>query len=108
MLPVRVRGNDASGERFDDLAHTLDITPAGARLAGIRHALKLLDRITVRFRQRKIDFQVVWMKQINGTGEYQVGIRALAQEGDAWGMSNSESNTAGRERMSAVLAGALA
>jgi hypothetical protein len=79
VLPIRVRGNDASGKRFEDLAHTLDITPAGARLAGIRHVLKLRDRITVTYRQRRIDFQVMWTKQIEGTGEYQVGIKAMAQ-----------------------------
>ena len=106
VLPVRVRGNDASGKRFDDLAHTLDITPSGARIAGIRHALKARDRVTVTFRQRKIEFQVMWTKQIAGTAEYQIGLKALAQEGDAWGMSNSESNTAGREGAIKALAGA--
>jgi hypothetical protein len=107
VLPIRVRGNDASGKRFEDLAHTLDITPAGARLAGIRHVLKLRDRITVTYRQRRIDFQVMWTKQIEGTGEYQVGIKAMAQDGDAWGLSIADSS-AGRESMPLAVAGALA
>lgn len=108
VLPVRVRANDATGKFFEELAHTLDITPTGARLGAIRHALKALDRVTVTYRQRKIEFRVVWTKQIQGTGEFQVGLQALAQDGDAWGMNNSESNAAARERTAGVLAGAPA
>ena len=108
VLPVRVRGNDVSGKGFEDLAHTLDITPTGARLGAVRHALKALDRIIVTYRQRRIEFQVIWTKRIEGTGEFQVGVRALARDGDAWGMNNSESNAYGRERVSAVLSSASA
>ena len=107
-MPVRVRANDATGKFFEELAHTLDITPTGARLGAIRHALKALDRVTVTYRQRKIEFRVVWTKQIQGTGEFQVGLQALAQDGDAWGMNNSESNASARERTAGLLAGAPA
>src|SRR5579864_7914133 len=108
VLPVRVRGNDASGKSFEDLAHTLDITPTGARLGAVRHALKELDRIIVTYRQRKIEFRVIWTKRIEGTGEYQVGVQAMVRDGDAWGVSNSESNFSGRERVPFALAGAPA
>jgi hypothetical protein len=108
VLPIRVRGNDASGKIFEDLAHTLDITPTGARLGAIHHALKVLDRIIVTYRQRKIEFKVIWTKRIEGTAEYQVGVQALAQDGDAWGLSHSESNVFGRERAESALAGASA
>jgi hypothetical protein len=107
VLPIRVRGNDASGKRFEDLAHTLDITPTGARLGSIRHVLNVFDRITVTYRQRRIDFQVIWTKQIEGTDEYQVGVKALGRDADAWGLNNSES-AFGRQRASVALAGASA
>ena len=35
VLPVRVRGKDTSGAVFETLAHTLDLTPAGARAIGM-------------------------------------------------------------------------
>jgi len=108
VLPLRVRGRDASGKVFDDLAHTLDITRAGARLGAIRHALKVLDRITVTYRQRRIEFQVIWTKQIEGTAQYQVGVKAVAQDADAWGMNSSESSVSGRDRAPVALAGAPA
>src|SRR5947209_6886447 len=87
VLPVRVRGKDGAGIGFEELAHTLDITPTGARLGGIRHALNALERITLTYRQRRIEFRVVWTKHIEGTTEYQVGLQALAIDGDAWGLN---------------------
>jgi len=108
VLPVRVRGIDAAGKRFEDLAHTLDITPTGARLGAIHHALNVLDRVTVTYRQRKIEFQVIWTRRIEGTAEFQVGVQALARDGDAWGLNRSESNAFGRQRAPVALAGASA
>ena len=106
VLPLRVRGNDVSGERFEDLAHTLDITPTGARLGAVRHSLNVLDLVTISYRQRKIEFQVIWTKRIEGTSEYQVGVQATAQDRDPWGLNNSLSNTVGR--VPAAFAGASA
>lgn len=90
VLPVRVRGKDTAGKWFEDLAHTLDVTVAGARLGGLRHELKEKEQLTILYRQRKIDFRVVWIKKIEGSGEYQVGLQAMAQEQEAWGLSTTD------------------
>ena len=87
VLPVKVRGRDISGQVFEELAHTLDVTTAGARLGGIRHQLKERDLLTVLYRQRKIDFRVVWTKKLEGSAEYQVGLQAVTQEREAWGLN---------------------
>ena len=87
VLPVRVRGTDTSGAFFEGLAHTLDLTPAGARLGAIRHELKALDTLVIFYRQRRMEFSVVWTKLLDGTGEYQVGLQALSHEKEAWLMS---------------------
>ena len=39
VLPLRVWGTDANGNPFVQLAHTLDVSAHGARLAGFRAAL---------------------------------------------------------------------
>ena len=70
VLPVRVRGTDSSGKAFEILAHTLDLTANGARLGSIRHQLKALDTLTIFYRQRKMEFTVVWTKLLDGRGEY--------------------------------------
>jgi hypothetical protein len=69
------------------LAHTLDVTPTGVRLGSIRHELNVLDEITVFYRQRKMQFRVVWTKKMKGTSEFQVGLQAGTQDKEAWGMS---------------------
>jgi hypothetical protein len=87
VLPVRVRGTDASGVSFEELAHTLDLAATGVRLGAIRHQLKALDTLTVLYHQRRMEFKVIWTKQLQGTHEYQVGLHAFSQEKEPWGMN---------------------
>lgn len=90
VLPVRVRGRDIAGKCFEELVHTLDVTPAGVRLGAIHHSLKALDSLTVLYRQRRIEFRVVWTRKLDGLNEYQVGLQALTQEQDPWGLNLSD------------------
>ena len=96
VLPVRVRGVDASGVSFDELAHTLDLTSTGARLGAIRRLLKPFDTLVVLYRQRRMEFKVIWTKLLDGKSEYQVGLQALSQVKEGWGANllNSSSETA--------------
>ncbi len=87
VLPVRVKGTDSSGRPFEDLVHTLDVTAQGARLGSVRRELNLLDEITIFYRQRKIQFRVVWTKKMKGTSEFQVGLQAVTHDSEAWGLS---------------------
>ena len=98
VLPVRVRGKDACGELFEGLAHTLDLTPTGARLGAIRRELNARDTVTVLFRQRRVEFSVMWTRLLgedklgghkDTRGEYQVGLQMVAQEADPWGLEVS-------------------
>jgi hypothetical protein len=90
VLPVRVKGKDSAGKTFDDLVHTLDVTPDGVRLGSVRHEIKVRDEITVFYRQRKIQFRVIWTKKLEGTSEFQVGLKAVTQDSEAWGLNFAE------------------
>lgn len=87
VLPVRVKGKDNAGKPFEALVHTLDVTRDGVRLGSVRHELNVHDEITVFYRQRKIQFRVVWTKKMQGTSEFQVGLRAVTQDSEAWGLN---------------------
>ena len=89
VLPVRVRGTDKDGKPFDEIAHTLDIAAIGSRLGSIHHELRIADRVTVVYRQRRMEFLIVWTKLI-GKHEYQVGLQALKQEKESWGLSSGD------------------
>jgi hypothetical protein len=102
VLPVRVRGTDASGASFEALAHTLDLAPTGARLGAIRCQLKVLDTLTIFYHQRRMEFTVVWTKLLDGKGEYQVGLQAFSQEKEPWGMSFLNSSAQQVKRASVV------
>lgn len=90
VLPVRVKGKDSAGKDFDELVHTLDVTPEGARLGSVRHELSVLDEITIFYRQRRIQFRVVWVKKLQGTSEFQVGLQAVTQDSEVWGLDFPE------------------
>jgi hypothetical protein len=90
VLPVRIKGVNSAGVVFDELAHTLDVTPAGVRLGSIRHELKLLDEVTIFYRQRKMQFRVIWIKKLKGTSEFQIGLKSLTLDKEAWGLSSKE------------------
>jgi len=87
VLPVRLKGKDSSGESFEDLVHTLDVTATGVKLGSVRRELTIAEEITLFFRKRRMQFRVMWTKKLKGTSEFQVGLQALAQERDAWGVS---------------------
>jgi hypothetical protein len=90
VIPVRVKGQDSAGKPFEALVITLDVTPDGVRLGSVHHELNVLDELTVFYRQRRIQFRVVWTKKMKGTSEFQVGLQALTQESEAWGLNFSE------------------
>jgi hypothetical protein len=87
---VRIKGIDSAGVAFEDLAHTLDVTPAGVRLGSIRRELNVMDEVTIFYRQRKMLFRVIWIKKLKGTSEFQIGLKSLTQDREAWGLSSQE------------------
>lgn len=90
VLPVRIKGKDSAGTSFEELAHTLDLTASGVRLGALRRELKVLDEVTILYRQRKMQFRVVWIKKMQGTSEFQAGLQAVTQEREPWGLGATE------------------
>ena len=100
VLPVKVKGTDKAGKAFEDLAHTLDVTAVGARLGGIRHELNLHDEVTVFYRQRKTQFRVVWVRKMQGTTEFQIGLQALSQDKEGWGLGQEQQSVPAKAPLS--------
>jgi hypothetical protein len=90
VLPIRMRGTNASGNVFDDLVHTLDVTPAGIRVGSVRQEIQVPALMTVFYRKRKLEFRVVWTKKLVGTNEYQIGLKAVSEELEVWGLKFSD------------------
>jgi hypothetical protein len=108
VLPIRVKGKDSAGNVFEEIAHTLDVTTSGARLGSIRRELNVLDEVTVFYRQRRIQFRVVWTKKLKGTSEFQVGLQAMTQDKEAWGGGLTEQRKSSAPQMAASQASGVA
>src|SRR5271169_713014 len=91
VLPVRILGNDASGESYSELVHTLDVSKAGVRLGAVRRQLEVGSPITIQYRQHKAEYRVIWTKPLGTGPEQQVGLEADAQR-DLWGLDASAKN----------------
>jgi hypothetical protein len=49
--------------------------------------------IVVQYRQHKLHCRVVWMRLLEGTKEYQVGVELLESERETWGLDLNTVNT---------------
>ena len=90
VLPVRISGNDISGESYSELVHTLDVSRNGVRLGSVRRQLEVGSVVVLHYRQHKAEFRVVWTKPLSGT-EQQVGLKADVQK-DMWGTDANATN----------------
>ena len=82
VLPLRVWLNERSSDAAT-LAHTLDISPIGGRLGGLRSPVRPGQTITLQRGQRKGQFRVVWSKTL-APSEVQAGIEALDGGRNIW------------------------
>ena len=103
VLPVKV-----SIDKATHLAHTLDITPRGARLGALRTQLKPGTIITLQRGTKKAEFRVEWIKQL-APNELQAGIESLEPQNSFWGVNlcdeGSEAQKESQQALMALLSG---
>ncbi len=86
VLPLRLWPDEDNGQNAPPLlAHTLDISPIGGRLGGLRTPLQTDQTILLQRGQNRVPFRVVWTRQL-GPGEIQAGIESAAYEEKVWGV----------------------
>ena len=91
VLPVRISGNDSSGNTYSELVHTLDVSRTGVRLGSVRRQLEIGSVVMLQYRQHKAEFRVIWTKPVGSGAEQQVGLEAGAQR-DLWGLHSAPAN----------------
>ena len=89
VVPVRVRLAGADNTQ-SLVAHTLDATEKGAKLAGIRIDVKVQDIIEVQHRHKRAMFRVVWVRTLEGSREKQIGIECVEPDKNIWGAEFSQ------------------
>ena len=94
VLPLRVSAKGGAEIYPAELAHTLDISPRGARLGAVHHELQIGTRLMIQYHQRRIESRAVWIRRLEGTNEYQVGVELLTNGCEVWGIDLRKVNTA--------------
>jgi hypothetical protein len=97
VLPVRF-----SGAKDSLLAHTLDITPTGARIGAIRERLKPGTIVDLQRGQKKAKFRIVWVRQV-APNEMQAGVEAMESQANFWGLSLSDEDPDSSESLQTFL-----
>src|SRR4051812_18607260 len=83
VLPVRLGGTDSLGNRFVAMAHTIDISHAGARIGGIVAELVAGEELDVQYHHRKARFGIAWVRKSGN--DFMAGLKALDPSKDVWG-----------------------
>ncbi len=86
VLPLRVWPDDENSQNAGpQLAHTVDISPIGGRLGGLRNPLQTGQTCMLQRGQNRVQFRVIWIKHL-GPGEIQAGVESVAFEEKVWGV----------------------
>ncbi len=86
MLPLKIWGQDATGKTFNQPAFTMDVTPNGARIGGVKQELKVGEVIGLARGATKTKCRVTWSaKHKNGLNE--IGIELLEPQKNIWAVS---------------------
>ncbi len=101
VLPVRISGIDVDGEPFQGLGHTLNVSPNGARLSGVR--LPLREGCVVRIQRtiKAASFRVVWIGKPGTPTEGQMGVECLEPVKNFWGIERLQPVSKDEERSAA-------
>jgi hypothetical protein len=88
VVSVRVLSADPEGNSHEQLAHTLDITFAGVRIAGLHQPLTSGEVVRLQRGANRRCFRVVWSNQVGET--YQAGLEAIEPLKQFWNLQLPE------------------
>jgi hypothetical protein len=81
VVPVRISSINEDGEPVQCLAHTLNVSRRGARLAGVTLTLRLGTVVRITRGRSTSNFKIVWV----GPNQ-QIGVEALETISNFWGL----------------------
>jgi len=83
-LPVRIFGTDRGGRMFSENVTTAELSQNGAKLTGVRAALKVDEIIGLTYGKIKVHFKVKWVGEPGSPREGEVGLLNLTPEKPLW------------------------
>jgi hypothetical protein len=86
VIPVRLTSINEEGEPVSCLAHTLNVSRRGARLAGVGVNFRLGTVVKVHRGRAMANFRVIWVGSKDPKSVHQVGIECLEVVSNFWGL----------------------
>jgi PilZ domain len=83
-VPVRIFGTDIHGQVFSEKVVTVDISRAGAELAGVRSELKLDEIIGLNYASNRVHFRIKWIGASGTSKAGHIGLLNAAPEKPLW------------------------
>lgn len=85
-LPVKVHTRDKHGRNIMEIACTMDITPKGARLSGVRCVTRPGEVLQVERGKNNAFYRVMWVGDRASNNEHQVGLQCIEPGAAIWGI----------------------
>ena len=85
VAPVRVRVVGLDNQRASQVAHTLDASESGVKLAGFRGDVNVEDVIEIQYRRERAMFRVVWIHPVENYTEKHIGAECIEPDKNIWG-----------------------
>jgi hypothetical protein len=87
VLAIRIAGRDISGNKFEVLTHTLDISLTGVRVGGMEKTLlEKGDVVEVQRKHRKAKFKVAWVGENGSQRTGHVGLQSVDAPREFWAL----------------------
>jgi len=86
VVPVRINAINEDGESVHCVAHTLNVSRRGARIAGVTLNLRLGVLVRLVRGRANAAFKVVWLGDREGSTKHQIGVEALEMVSNFWGL----------------------
>jgi hypothetical protein len=84
-LSVRVSGENADGEPFEQDCTTVDLTVNGLRIAGLKQPLRCGAVISLSYGAKSVPAQVVWIGRLEGESKGHAGLHIVGDWNNFWG-----------------------
>jgi len=85
VIGVRLSSKEKKSDIGDTLVHTLDISPRGARLAGLREPIEVGTIVTLQRQHKRAKCKVAWCREV-APREIQIGVQFLESDAAFWGV----------------------
>ena len=100
-MVIGVRLSSKDKEKKSDIAgtlvHTLDISPTGARLAGLREHIEPGTIVTLQRQHKRAKCKVAWCREV-APREIQIGVQFVEAEPGFWGVDLAQDTKSSDEK----------